>query len=67
MSVGAVGEEDDPTIEAALHRKASKGVGAKLECAELVQQITDELERGIGVQEGTRGAVCRSPQGPSAN
>ncbi|MFB7630451.1 NUDIX domain-containing protein [Streptomyces sp. NPDC056149] len=50
VTVGGGVEEDDPTIEAALHREVFEELGGKLERAELVHLITDELEGGVGVQ-----------------
>ncbi|MFE1229855.1 NUDIX domain-containing protein [Streptomyces sp. NPDC058745] len=50
VTVGGGVEEDDATIEAALHREVFEELGGKLERAELVHLITDELEGGIGVQ-----------------
>ncbi|MFF2902876.1 NUDIX domain-containing protein [Streptomyces sp. NPDC057966] len=50
VSVGGGVEEDDATIEAALHREVFEELGGKLQRAELVHLITDELEGGIGVQ-----------------
>lgn len=50
VTVGGGVEEDDATIEAALHREVFEELGGKLEHAELVHLITDQLEDGIGVQ-----------------
>lgn len=50
VSVGGGVEESDATIEAALHREVFEELGGKLERAELVHLITDQLEDGIGVQ-----------------
>ncbi|MFE9966430.1 NUDIX domain-containing protein [Streptomyces sp. NPDC005525] len=50
VSVGGGVENDDPTIEAALHREVFEELGGRLDRAELVYLITDELEDGIGVQ-----------------
>ncbi|MEV0787580.1 NUDIX domain-containing protein [Streptomyces sp. NPDC050423] len=50
VTVGGGVEEDDATIEAALHREVFEELGGKLERAELVHLITDQLEGGIGVQ-----------------
>ncbi|MFI7364194.1 NUDIX domain-containing protein [Streptomyces sp. NPDC050149] len=50
VTVGGGLEEDDPTIEAALHREVFEELGGKLERAELVHLITEQLEGGIGVQ-----------------
>ncbi|MFG2674485.1 NUDIX domain-containing protein [Streptomyces sp. NPDC048445] len=50
VTVGGGVEEDDATIEAALHREVFEELGGKLERAELVHLITDQLEDGIGVQ-----------------
>ncbi|MCX4395235.1 MULTISPECIES: NUDIX domain-containing protein [unclassified Streptomyces] len=50
VTVGGGVEEDDATIEAALHREVFEELGGKLGRAELVHLITDQLESGIGVQ-----------------
>lgn len=50
VTVGGGVEEDDATIEAALRREVFEELGGKLERAELVHLITDELEGGLGVQ-----------------
>ncbi|WP_329131304.1 NUDIX domain-containing protein [Streptomyces sp. NBC_01476] len=50
VSVGGGVEEDDASIEAALHREVFEELGGKLERAELVHLITDELEGGVSVQ-----------------
>lgn len=50
VTVGGGVEEDDGTIEAALHREVFEEVGGKLARTELVHLITDRLEGGIGVQ-----------------
>lgn len=50
VSVGGGVEEDDATIQAALHREVFEELGGKLERAELVHLITDEMEGGVGVQ-----------------
>ncbi|MFS0696304.1 NUDIX domain-containing protein [Streptomyces nitrosporeus] len=50
VSVGGGVEEEDATIEAALHREVFEELGGKLERAELVHLITDALEGGVGVQ-----------------
>ncbi|MFF3172085.1 NUDIX domain-containing protein [Streptomyces sp. NPDC057900] len=50
VTVGGGVEEDDATIEAALHREVFEELGGRLERAELVHLITDQLEGGIGVQ-----------------
>ncbi|MEE4494972.1 NUDIX hydrolase [Streptomyces sp. BE230] len=50
VTVGGGVEEDDPTIEAALHREVFEELGGKLERAELVHLITEQLEGDIGVQ-----------------
>ncbi|MFI0220460.1 NUDIX hydrolase [Streptomyces lydicus] len=48
--VGGGVEQDDATIEAALHREVFEELGGKLEHLELVHLITDELEGGVGIQ-----------------
>lgn len=50
VSVGGGVEEEDDSIEAALHREVFEELGGTLDRAELVHLITDELEGGIGVQ-----------------
>ncbi|WP_431951224.1 NUDIX hydrolase [Actinacidiphila sp. bgisy167] len=50
VTVGGGIEEADATIEAALHREVFEELGGKLERAELVHLITDELDGGVGVQ-----------------
>ncbi|MGD3109413.1 NUDIX hydrolase [Streptomyces sp. YGL11-2] len=50
VSVGGGVEEEDPTIEDALHREVFEELGGKLDRAELVHLISDELEDGVGVQ-----------------
>ena len=50
VTVGGGVEEDDASIEAALHREVFEELGGTLDRAELVHLITDELEIGIGVQ-----------------
>ncbi|MBU7597368.1 NUDIX domain-containing protein [Streptomyces sp. P38-E01] len=50
VTVGGGVEEDDATIEAALRREVFEELGGKLERAELVHLITDELKGGLGVQ-----------------
>lgn len=50
VSVGGGVEEEDATIEAALHREVFEELGGKLERAELVHLITDALQGGVGVQ-----------------
>ncbi|MFD5319396.1 NUDIX domain-containing protein [Streptomyces sp. NPDC127098] len=50
VTVGGGVEDDDPTIEAALHREVFEELGGKLKRAELVHLITDEVDGGIGVQ-----------------
>ncbi|GGU68817.1 hypothetical protein GCM10010211_37790 [Streptomyces albospinus] len=51
VSVGGGVEEEDPTIEDALHREVFEELGGKLDRAELVHLITDDLaDGGIGVQ-----------------
>ncbi|MFJ8669684.1 NUDIX domain-containing protein [Streptomyces sp. NPDC093600] len=50
VSVGGGVEQDDATIEAALHREVFEELGGKLERAELVHLITDQLDDGIAVQ-----------------
>jgi len=51
VSVGGGVEDEDPTIEDALHREVFEELGGVLERAELIHLITDELEGGgIGVQ-----------------
>ncbi|GAA3925204.1 hypothetical protein GCM10022244_38400 [Streptomyces gulbargensis] len=43
VSVGGSVEEDDATVEAALHREVFEELGGKLERAQLVHLITNEL------------------------
>lgn len=50
VTVGGGVEEEDDSIEAALHREVFEELGGTLEKAELVHLITDHLEGGIGVQ-----------------
>lgn len=50
VTVGGGVEEEDDSIEAALHREVFEELGGTLERAELVHLITDELEGGIGIQ-----------------
>lgn len=51
VSVGGGVEDEDPTIEDALHREVFEELGGTLERAELVHLITDDLAGGgIGVQ-----------------
>jgi 8-oxo-dGTP pyrophosphatase MutT (NUDIX family) len=50
VTVGGGVEEDDDSIEAALHREIFEELGGTLERAELIHLITDRLEGGIGVQ-----------------
>ncbi|MFI0711238.1 NUDIX domain-containing protein [Streptomyces inhibens] len=51
VSVGGGIEDEDPTIEDALHREVFEELGGMLERAELIHLITDELEGGgVGVQ-----------------
>jgi ADP-ribose pyrophosphatase YjhB (NUDIX family) len=50
VTVGGGVEEDDDSIEAALHREIFEELGGTLEKAELIHLITDHLEDGIGVQ-----------------
>ncbi|MFD6626343.1 MULTISPECIES: NUDIX hydrolase [Streptomyces] len=50
VAVGGGVEESDASIEAALHREVFEELGGKLERAELVHLISDELEGGVGVQ-----------------
>jgi ADP-ribose pyrophosphatase YjhB (NUDIX family) len=50
VTVGGGVEEEDDSIEAALHREIFEELGGTLEKAELVHLITDHLEDGIGVQ-----------------
>jgi 8-oxo-dGTP pyrophosphatase MutT (NUDIX family) len=50
VTVGGGVEEDDDSIEAALHREVFEELGGTLERAELIHLITDELDGGIGVQ-----------------
>lgn len=50
VTVGGGVEEEDKSIEAALHREVFEELGGKLDGAELVHLITDDLENGIGVQ-----------------
>lgn len=50
VTVGGGVEEEDTSIEAALHREVFEELGGTLDRAELVHLITDELENGIGVQ-----------------
>jgi 8-oxo-dGTP pyrophosphatase MutT (NUDIX family) len=50
VTVGGGVEEEDTSIEAALHREVFEELGGTLDRAELVHLITDDLENGIGVQ-----------------
>lgn len=50
MTVGGGVEANDATIEAALYREVFEELVGKLERAELVHLLTDELEGGVGVQ-----------------
>lgn len=50
VTVGGGVEEEDDSIQTALHREVFEEVGGTLDRAELVHLITDELENGIGVQ-----------------
>ncbi|MFI7094872.1 NUDIX hydrolase [Streptomyces lydicus] len=51
VSVGGGVEDEDPTIEDALHREVFEELGGTLERAELVHLITDDLAGGgIGIQ-----------------
>jgi 8-oxo-dGTP pyrophosphatase MutT (NUDIX family) len=50
VTVGGGVEEEDKSIEAALHREVFEELGGTLDGAEMVHLITDELENGIGVQ-----------------
>src|SRR5437879_11051922 len=50
VTVGGGVEEDDASIEGALHREVFEELGGTLERAELVHLITDEVEGGVGVQ-----------------
>lgn len=50
VTVGGGVEEEDDSIEAALHREVFEELGGSLDRAELVHLITDVLENGIGVQ-----------------
>ncbi|WP_328914150.1 MULTISPECIES: NUDIX hydrolase [unclassified Streptomyces] len=50
VTVGGGVEEEDDSIEAALHREVFEELGGTLDRAELVHLITDELDGGIGVQ-----------------
>jgi 8-oxo-dGTP pyrophosphatase MutT (NUDIX family) len=50
VTVGGGVEEEDTSIEAALHREVFEELGGTLDRAELVHLITDEVENGIGVQ-----------------
>ncbi|SDN09494.1 NUDIX hydrolase [Actinacidiphila guanduensis] len=50
VTVGGGVEDEDTSIEAALHREVFEELGGTLDRAELVHLITDELENGIGVQ-----------------
>ncbi|MEU9126376.1 NUDIX hydrolase [Streptomyces sp. NPDC048506] len=51
VSVGGGVEDEDPTIEDALHREVFEELGGKLDRAELVHLITDDLAGGgIGIQ-----------------
>lgn len=50
VTVGGGVEEEDDSIEAALHREIFEELGGRLERAELIHLITDRLEGGIGVQ-----------------
>lgn len=50
VTVGGGVEDEDPTIEAALHREVFEELGGTLQCAELVHLITDGLDGGIGIQ-----------------
>ncbi|MEU9890998.1 NUDIX hydrolase [Sphaerisporangium sp. NPDC051011] len=50
VTVGGGVENQDDSIEAALNREVFEELGGKMDRAELVHLITDELEGGIGVQ-----------------
>ncbi len=50
VTVGGGVEEEDDSIEAALHREIFEELGGTLEKTELVHLITDHLADGIGVQ-----------------
>lgn len=50
VTVGGGVEEEDDSIEAALHREVFEELGGTLDRAELVHLITDKVENGIGVQ-----------------
>jgi ADP-ribose pyrophosphatase YjhB (NUDIX family) len=50
VTVGGGVEEEDDSIEGALHREIFEELGGTLEKAELIHLITDRLEGGIGVQ-----------------
>ncbi|MEV6009173.1 NUDIX domain-containing protein [Streptomyces sp. NPDC051976] len=50
VTVGGGVEEEDDSIEAALHREVFEELGGTLDRAELVHLVTDEVEGGFGVQ-----------------
>ncbi|WP_406346259.1 NUDIX hydrolase [Streptomyces sp. NBC_01547] len=50
VTVGGGVEEEDASIEDALHREVFEELGGTLAKAELVHLITDPLEGGVGVQ-----------------
>lgn len=50
VTVGGGVEEEDASIEDALHREVFEELGGKLSRAELVYLITESLDGGVGVQ-----------------
>ncbi|MEV7508235.1 NUDIX domain-containing protein [Streptomyces sp. NPDC091201] len=50
VTVGGGVEDEDASIEDALHREVFEELGGKLSRAELVFLITDSLDGGVGVQ-----------------
>jgi 8-oxo-dGTP pyrophosphatase MutT (NUDIX family) len=50
VTIGGGVEEDDASIEDALHREVFEEIGGKLGRVELVHLITDKLDDGVGVQ-----------------
>lgn len=50
VTVGGGVEDEDASIEDALHREVFEELGGELSRAELVHLITDSMEGGVGVQ-----------------